>query len=93
MKRILDRWEEELYSISAVKFAKLMCLIAIASHWLACTWFFVGCPQPGEPPSGWVVRQHQDYETVDKGTLYKESIFYSSMAVVMVGTEDPEGTK
>lgn len=93
MKRILDRWEEELYSISTVKFAKLMCLIAIASHWLSCSWFYVGCPQLGEAQTGWVVRQHPDYQTIDKGTLYAESMFYASMAVVMVGTDDPEGYK
>eukprot|EP01047_Picozoa_sp_COSAG01_P006640 COSAG01_NODE_243_length_20572_cov_24.956137_12_plen_209_part_00 len=42
MKRILDRWEEELYSVGLVKLAKLLALILISSHWLCCGWFAVG---------------------------------------------------
>ena len=92
MKRILDRWEEELYSVGAVKLAKLIALIMLSSHWLCCGWYFVGCPLPDEEQTGWVVRSYpDDYETTPKEILYKDAAFWALMAVVMVGTEDKHG--
>eukprot|EP01047_Picozoa_sp_COSAG01_P023338 COSAG01_NODE_1409_length_10417_cov_4.920043_12_plen_100_part_00 len=37
-KRILDRWEEELYSSGFIKFGKLIIIIFGAAHWVACGW-------------------------------------------------------
>lgn len=85
MKRILDRWEEELYSVGAVKLAKLVALISVSAHWLCCGWFFVGYPLPDEELQGWVYRSYgENYDEVKRTTLYLDSAFWALMAVIMV---------
>lgn len=85
MKRILDRWEEELYSVGTVKMAKLVALITISAHWLCCGWYFVGCPLPDEEQVGWVIRSYgEEHHQVSKQDLYYDSAFWALMAVVMV---------
>ena len=37
-KRILDRWEEDLYSVTAFSVAKLVLLVFAMGHWLSCGW-------------------------------------------------------
>ena len=84
MKRILDRWEEDLYSLGIVKLVKLVVMILVSAHWLCCGWFFVGCPLPDEEQQGWVVRAYDDFNDAPKSVLYLDSAFWALMAVVMV---------
>jgi hypothetical protein len=70
-KRILDRWEEELYSSGAIKFGKLLITIFGAAHWVACGWYYCGSgddgdlvqgpndADPGAPVRGWVDMQFE----------------------------------
>ena len=37
-KRILDRWEEDLYSVTVFSVAKLVLLVFAMGHWLSCGW-------------------------------------------------------
>ncbi len=94
IKRILERWEEDLYSTGWLDGLKLIALILVSSHWICCAWFFVGCPMPGEAQKGWVVRHYADeggWQSQGRGQLYLDSAFFSLMAVIMIGTTDPEG--
>lgn len=63
-KRILDRWEEELYSVGAIKFGKLLMVIFLSAHWVACAWYSVGVDEDsglvdsdGSKIMGWVTKK------------------------------------
>jgi hypothetical protein len=41
-KRLLDRWEEQLYSTGGLKMFKLLAVIFMSAHWAACGWYACG---------------------------------------------------
>jgi hypothetical protein len=41
LKRILDRWEEEMYGNKSLRIGKLVFAVVATSHWLSCGWHFV----------------------------------------------------
>eukprot|EP01043_Picozoa_sp_COSAG02_P021990 COSAG02_NODE_1129_length_14415_cov_828.291911_7_plen_797_part_00 len=92
IKRIMDRWEDEMYSTDGlVMLFKLAFLVALCSHWLCCTWFFVGTLPaelgPGETSEilpGWVEANWPQHESMDQSELYFESFVWSGLAVLMV---------
>ncbi len=92
VKRILDRWEDELYSTDGlIMLLKLVFLVALCAHWLSCAWFFVGALPaelgPGETNDtlvGWVQANWPQYESMSKAELYYESFVWSGLAVLMV---------
>ena len=80
-KKLIDKYEEELYSVGAFRLLKLLMGILILSHWLACAWYFFGTfyapdyihyrkmgkdPPPSGTP-GWVenIFGHADYGSTE----------------------------
>ena len=59
VKRLLDRWEEDLYSVAMYKMGKLLIIVFGIAHWLACAWYFFGgladdnTDAEGLPLTGW----------------------------------------
>eukprot|EP01050_Picozoa_sp_SAG11_P002219 SAG11_NODE_108_length_16386_cov_20.828329_13_plen_359_part_00 len=41
-KKLIERYEEELYSVGAFRLMKLVVAISILAHWLACAWYYFG---------------------------------------------------
>eukprot|EP01052_Picozoa_sp_SAG31_P014995 SAG31_NODE_950_length_10811_cov_4.497760_5_plen_735_part_00 len=78
-KKLVDKYEEELYSVGAFRLAKLLLGIGILAHWLACAWYFfgtwyapdfihykkIGEPVPPSAQLGWVEKEfgHIDYDS------------------------------
>eukprot|EP01045_Picozoa_sp_COSAG04_P006033 COSAG04_NODE_290_length_17835_cov_11.494982_8_plen_212_part_00 len=59
MKRVLDRWEQQLYTMRWFGIVKVIILAGLVAHWLACMWFFFGTEDiacdasaPGNPDFG-----------------------------------------
>ena len=41
VKRLLDRWEEQLYSTGGFKIFKLLATLFMSAHWVSCAWYAV----------------------------------------------------
>ena len=77
IKRILDRWEEEMYGASMLKFGKLVFMIFVASHWVACLWYAAGSPPAfaedierdaaGNEVYGWVAKKYPPHYVDESG--------------------------
>ena len=104
IKRILDRWEEEMYGARLLKIGKIVCVVGVMAHWVACVWFWVGADTildgensytlpNGDTTDGWVVRRYgngsiEAAEEVDLWSKYKDSIFWATMAVIMIDVSE-----
>ena len=98
IKRILDRWEEEMYGARALRIGKLVFIVLASSHWISCGWYFTGNSEGMEldgtiSTKGWVKDKFPEgTDSIAYGTLYFCSYIWSSMAVLMVGTNDEHMT-
>ena len=99
IKRILDRWEEEMYGARMLKIGKIIFMVGAAAHWVACLWYWVGADTiiedgpggyvlpNGDSTDGWVLRRYHTVnitKTIPMWEKYKDSLFWSSMAVIMI---------
>lgn len=103
IKRILDRWEEEMYGKRMLKFGKIVFLVGGTAHWVACLWYWVGADPDtvgyvlpgGAETDGWVYRKYGSPENVDSVSMvdrYKDSLFWSTMAVIMIDACEDHST-
>lgn len=99
IKRILARWEEAMYGSQIVKMLKVVLLLLLAAHCLACLWFFLGkSERPTErsddilelpyKTEGWVHTKYVNYTEVSQAQLYFDSFFWSMSACLMVSSSD-----
>jgi CRP-like cAMP-binding protein len=92
-KRLLDRWEEELYNVTMLKMAKLCVFIIVIGHWLCCAWYFFGTypyegSQPdGSPIVGWVQKSFGGLD-VTASNRYVTSLYWAFMTMTTVGFGD-----
>eukprot|EP01052_Picozoa_sp_SAG31_P062029 SAG31_NODE_21050_length_559_cov_0.667391_1_plen_173_part_01 len=62
-KRVMDRFEEDLYSVGPLQVLKLLLLIFVMAHWLSCGWFYFGDDDGSAKDSdgniiqGWATKQ------------------------------------
>lgn len=94
-KRLLERWEEELYNVSALKLLKLVVFILVIGHWLSCAWYYFGNDQSsseldhtGAPLTGWVERSFGGIDGVSNTDRYITSLYWSFMTLTTVGFGD-----
>jgi hypothetical protein len=92
VKRLLDRWEEDLYSVAAYKMVKLLIVVFGISHWLACCWYYCGDDDGGgliDPEGnlavGWVTRQFGGLSNADLWDRYIAAYYWALMTVTTVG--------
>ena len=102
-KKLIDKYEEELYSVGAFRMLKLLlCIFAIA-HWLGCAWYFFGTYYAPDPLSdsnetdskeGWVKLQfgssHHGHSDSTHGLAdrYLASVYFALMTLTTVGYGD-----
>ena len=78
-------------------------MVGGAAHWVACVWYWVGSdPESvgytlpgGAETDGWVYRKYGEQESVDDvsmGDKYKDSLFWSTMAVIMIDACEEHST-
>ena len=96
-KRILDRWEEELYSSGAIKFGKLLITIFGAAHWVACAWYYSGSSDDtdlldknGDFVRGWVNQQFDNQYTNSTSITFRYiiSYYWALMNIMTVDSND-----
>eukprot|EP01043_Picozoa_sp_COSAG02_P037447 COSAG02_NODE_2809_length_7978_cov_10.863942_3_plen_290_part_00 len=99
VKRILERWEEAMYGSQLLKMLKVVLLLLLAAHCLACLWYFLGRTElPTDPADdilelpykteGWVHTKYVNYTEVTRAQLYFDSFFWSMSACLMVSSSD-----
>ena len=93
LKRILDRWEEEMYGNKSLRICKLLFAVMATSHWMCCGWHFVGGAELQIGPSGteimgWATEMwgNQTHAEVGYAERYWMSFFWAVMATLMVDT-------
>jgi hypothetical protein len=97
-KRMLERWEEVMYSVRYLKLVLVLAMLFGAAHAIACAWAYVGTSAgtvlaDGTVTNGWVTDKYQDWEKVGPGTLYADAFTWASTAALMVGSDsDMPGT-
>lgn len=84
--RIFNRWETNIYINPAfIRMCKLVILIILITHWVACLWFLIGNWEASSENS-WLISN--SLESATKRTQYMNSLYWAITTLTTVGYGD-----
>jgi hypothetical protein len=97
VKRILERWEEKMYGNQGLKMVKVVMLLTMIAHCLACWWYYLGRTQLPTArdddilmlpyrTEGWVHTKYVNFTEVPISQLYFDSFFWGMSACLMISS-------
>lgn len=85
--RIFSKWETNInINPSLMRMCKLLILIILINHWVACIWFLIGNWEASLSGDSWLI--NKSLQSVNTSTQYINSLYWAITTLTTVGYGD-----